>query len=74
MEDWLRGVVEERRKVRVPFAERPSLRDLEIKVSHENNVMDLDTAAFGKNGVEGPLRFERLSPLPKKSDDSRSVR
>lgn len=52
LEVWLRGVVEERRKVRVPLAERPSLRDLKIKVSHEDNVYGQDTAAFGEI-VEG---------------------
>lgn len=70
LEDWLRGVVEERRKVRVPLAERPSLRDLKIKVSHEDNGYRLD---HGRIRVEG---LPRLSSCPRsqKKDDSRSAR
>lgn len=71
LEDWLRGVVEERRKVRVPLAERPSLRDLKIKVSHEDNVYEYDTAAFG--GTSRGAASLSGCPRPKKKDDSRSV-
>lgn len=64
LEDWLRGVVEERRKVRVPLAERPSLRDLKIKVSHEDNVYGPGHGRI-RGIVEGPPRLSGC-PRPKK--------
>ena len=36
--DWLKGVVDDRRKVRVPFVVRPSRRDLFIHARRQSQV------------------------------------
>jgi hypothetical protein len=59
-DDWLSGVVEERRRVKVPFAERPSLRDLVAQVSiyKYGRACARNQQSRGKTRHEGVTRWQ----------------